>query len=214
MPNWVYNGLTIEGSPESVDKLIAQMNQPFALMTDDWDMKKQEYVDKEVTYSEPVFAFWNIVKPDNIVEYNKERENQNYWYEFNIREWGVKWDVAVHDGDEDPDTYMECANNGENGVVYYNFQTPWGVADQALLKLSAQYPDLLFNLNFEEETGWGGEWEILRGELISTCEWNSKCVECDTRDVMYWCEECSHDVCPKCEYGQEEGHETHKREEK
>jgi hypothetical protein len=29
MPNWVYNGLTIEGNPEQVDKLVEQMNQPF-----------------------------------------------------------------------------------------------------------------------------------------------------------------------------------------
>jgi len=29
MPNWVYNGLTIEGNPEQVDKLVEQMNTPF-----------------------------------------------------------------------------------------------------------------------------------------------------------------------------------------
>ena len=29
MPNWVYNGLTIEGNPESITKLVEQMNTPF-----------------------------------------------------------------------------------------------------------------------------------------------------------------------------------------
>ena len=29
MPNWVYNGLTIEGNPEQVKSLIVQMNKPF-----------------------------------------------------------------------------------------------------------------------------------------------------------------------------------------
>jgi len=29
MPNWVYNGLTIEGNPEQVKSLIKQMNKPF-----------------------------------------------------------------------------------------------------------------------------------------------------------------------------------------
>ena len=29
MPNWVFNGLTIEGKPESITKLTEQMNNPF-----------------------------------------------------------------------------------------------------------------------------------------------------------------------------------------
>ncbi len=29
MPNWVFNGLTIEGNPEQVKNLIKQMNKPF-----------------------------------------------------------------------------------------------------------------------------------------------------------------------------------------
>ncbi len=29
MPNWVYNGLTIEGNPDQVKSLITQMNKPF-----------------------------------------------------------------------------------------------------------------------------------------------------------------------------------------
>ena len=57
--------------------------------------------------------------------------------------------------------------NGDNLVVYYNFNTAWGLAMPALINLSSQYPDLLLTLSYEEETGWGGELEILRGELIS-----------------------------------------------
>ncbi len=31
MPNWCYNGLTIEGNPEQVNKLVEQMNQPYII---------------------------------------------------------------------------------------------------------------------------------------------------------------------------------------
>ena len=37
MPNWVYNGLTIEGNPESITKLAKQLNQPFKRVHDSWN---------------------------------------------------------------------------------------------------------------------------------------------------------------------------------
>ena len=58
MPNWVYNGLTIEGNPEQINKLVDQMNKPFV-------NKVEAHGDlsfnvKEIKYSNPVFAFFNI----------------------------------------------------------------------------------------------------------------------------------------------------------
>ena len=38
MPNWVYNGLTVEGNPESVKKMMEQLNQPFTMIHDSWDV--------------------------------------------------------------------------------------------------------------------------------------------------------------------------------
>ena len=37
MPNWVMNGLTIEGSPEQVKSLMEQMNKPFKMVHDSWN---------------------------------------------------------------------------------------------------------------------------------------------------------------------------------
>ena len=102
------------------------------------------------------------------------------------------------------DNLLEEGKNGENYVLVYKFNTAWGVAEQALTKLSSQYPDLLFTLSFEEETGWGGEWEILRGEIISQSEYNWQCRECgyeETGEPPY-CEDCEHDMCPACGYGE------------
>jgi hypothetical protein len=119
--------------------------------------------------------------------------------------------VAVANDDEHPDTYMEEHENGENYVVYYNFNTAWGIAEQALTNLSSQYPDLLFTLSYEEETGWGGELEILRGTIISQSEYGWKCRECDhTEDETPYCEECEYDMCPSCGYGEpDEACQTH-----
>jgi hypothetical protein len=216
MPNWVYNGLTIEGNPEQVDKLVEQMNKPFVYSVNSngdlaFNINERKYVN-------PIFAFHNIYSykdagvsdetyhgqpphnPDaSFADWMKHETND--WYNFNCREWGVKWDVAVAEDDKHPDTYMEGpVVNGENKVVYYNFNTAWARPLVALEKLSAQYPTLLFTLSYEEETGWGGEMEFLRGVIISESEYDSQCRDCDAKDQMEFCEECGNEICNACHW--------------
>ncbi len=231
MPNWVFNGLTIEGNPNSVNNLIAQMNKPFKKIHDSWNIKTQQ-MEKTVTlYPNPVFAFHNIYnheqagisedvylsQPDHTLPIAEAMKfNTNDWYSFNVREWGTKWDVAVHADEKYPDTNMEDAPNGENHVVHYNFNTAWSPPFPAISKLSAQYPDLLFTLSYEEETGWGGECEFLRGDMISESNYDWKCRECELElDETPYCEECDYDTCPKCGYGEpDEPCQTHRVESK
>ncbi len=215
MPNWVYNGLTIEGNPDSVKKLMEQMNQPFTMMHDSWDVSTNSFMKKNTIYSEPIFAFHNIYnyidagiteetylsQPDHSLPLQEAMQFKgNHWYDFNVREWGTKWDVAVSSEDKHPDTYFEETANGDNHVVYYNFNTAWSRPMPALQKLSAQYPDLLFTLTYEEETGWGGELEILRGVVISESEYDNKCRECDETDCLIYDEEKGVEICQKCGY--------------
>ena len=222
MPNWVFNGLTIEGNPDEVNKLVNQMNQPFRVMHDSWDMDTMSQVKKNTLYSAPIFAFWNIIKPTDLEAYHKQADHSlpmiealqfkgDHWYDFNVREWGTKWDVAVSNDDKAPDTYMEGPiANGDNLVVYYNFNTAWGVPYPALEKLSAQYPKLLFTLSYEEETGWGGEAEFLRGKVISNSEYGWQCKECDNKqEEMPYCEECEYDACNTCGWNGDDV-DTHK----
>ena len=218
MPNWVFNGLTIEGNPEQVKKLMKQMNKPFKSPVQTIGLGDLSFAVKSVLYPNPIFAFHNIysyldagITDEEYIGQPPRTEDfkdwlkfeTNDWYNFNNREWGTKWDVAVSHDEEYPDTYMEDTVNGENHVVYYNFNTAWSVPVPALKKLSAQYPTLLFTLSYEEETGWGGEMEFLRGEVISNSEYGWKCRECDhmEEDTPY-CEDCEFDMCPSCGYGE------------
>jgi hypothetical protein len=218
MPNWCYNGLTVEGNPESVKKMMEQLNKPFKQVHDSWNMATGQMEKKETLYPNPVFAFHNIYnyldagitedvylgQPDHSLPIAEAMQfKTNDWYSFNVREWGTKWDVAVSWDDEYPDTNYEDTENGENHVVHYNFNTAWSPPFPAISKLSAQYPNLLFTLSYEEETGWGGECEFLRGEQISSSEYGWMCRECDhTEDETPYCEECEYDMCPNCGYGE------------
>ncbi len=223
MPNWCYNGLTIEGNPESITKLVEQMNSPFHMVHDSWDTTTQSYTKKDTFYSSPIFSCWNIIKPTDMEAYQGQPDHSlpieeamkykgDSWYEFNNREWGTKWDVAVSEDNKYPETYMEGpVANGDNLVVYYNFNTAWSPPIAAIEKLSAQHPNLLMTLSYEEETGWGGEAEILRGIIISQSEYGWKCRECDhTEEETPYCEECEYDMCPSCGWGEpDEKCQTH-----
>ena len=213
MPNWVYNGLTIEGNPEQVKSLMAQMNKPFIhSIIANGDLA---YEVKQTKYVNPIFAFHNIYsyrdagitdetyhgQPPRSTDFSEAMKFEtNDWYNFNVREWGTKWDVAVSEDNKYPDTYMEESENGENYVVYYNFNTAWSRPLPALQKLSAQYPTLLFTLSYEEETGWGGEMEFLRGEIISEAEWDTKCRECDAINTMEYCDNDCGEICSSCNW--------------
>ena len=212
MPNWVYNGLTIEGSPDSVKKLMEQMNTPFVRVHDNWSTETQQMQKQQVTYPNPVFAFWNIVKPTNLEAYDGPqpintdltqamRFESDHWYDWNVRNWGTKWDVAVSSVDTYPNTTVEDTVNGENHVVHYNFETAWSRPMSALLNLSEQYPDLLFTLSYEEETGWGGECELLRGKIISESMYDNMCRNCDGTyldNEITDCDDCGDYPCPHC----------------
>ena len=211
MPNWVYNGLTIEGNPEQVTNLIEQMNTPFV----DYIESRGDlgFNVKQTKYVNPIFSFRNIIAPTDLEAYKaqpwnfengEQTENEYSWYMFNNREWGTKWDVAVSEDEKHSNTYIEGpVQNGENLVVYYNFETAWAPPMPAMEKLSAQYPNLLLTLSYDEETGWGGEAEFLRGKMISDAQYGWKCPECDHKEEETpYCEECEYDMCPACGWGE------------
>ena len=211
MPNWVFNHLTIEGSPELVKELKEQMNKPFVdYITPIGDLSYHNK--QEVIYSNPVFSFRNIIGPTDLEAYKEQPwtgtadsriENPDSWYIFNNREWGTKWDVAVADGVEYPETELvDEEPNGENYVLHYKFDTAWSPPFPAMEKLSAQFPSVLLTLSYQEETGWGGEAEFANGEMLSDADYNWKCNECDYAELGEppYCDDCEYDVCPSCGY--------------
>ena len=175
MPNWVYNGLTIEGNPEQVKSLIKQMNKPFVhSITPVGDLS---FDVKQTKYVNPIFAFHNIYNyrdagiTDEVYHGQPPHDKTmkdwfkfegNDWYNFNVREWGTKWDARDVDLLEDDETYL-----------HYKFDTAWSPPTPAIEELSRQYPELEITLSYEEEGEWGGEIEYLDGEEVSVTEYDS-----------------------------------------
>jgi hypothetical protein len=226
MPNWVYNTLTIQGPKSEIDSIKDKLNQPFEVMHDSWNMKTGQMEITKSTYSNPVFAFWNIHSPleDGITmeEYvqqparlgldtnspdwfAKEVEHaktQKDWYNWNTSNWGTKWDVAISDGDEYPDTeLLEYMSEGDDNWLVYKYNTAWSPAVTILTKLSNLVPNSLLTLEFEEEQGWGGEYEIVRGEVKENLEYETRCYACQSYDCIEYCDNGCGEFCSECNQG-------------
>ena len=210
MPNWVFNHLLAEGPQEDIDKLKTQLNKPFSKTHDSWNIETKQMELKETKYSNPVFAFHNIFNHTQAgisdEEYLKQPNHAlgepitfdgNNWYDWNVRNWGTKWDVANHDGDEYPDT--EITSEG-TGMIGYRFNTAWSPPVEVIEKLSAQYPKIEFELSFEEEQGWGGAITFINGEGTETESYDNKCRDCDSINTMEYCESDCGEICSDCNY--------------
>ncbi len=75
MPNWVYNTLTIQGPKSEIDSIKDRLNKPFTLAQETFgmgDISTMGFPTKitQVTYSNPVFSFFNIhsYKDDGITD--------------------------------------------------------------------------------------------------------------------------------------------------
>jgi hypothetical protein len=204
MPNWCFNSLSIEGSAEDISAIKKQVNQPFQRQHDSWNPETNKMELQDTVYSNPVFAFWNIIKPTNLEAYVKQSEhklgepitfNGDNWYDWNVRNWGTKWDVSVHDGEQYPDT--ELMEESETSLAY-RFNTAWSPPTEAIVHLSSQYPECEMILSYEEETGWGGEIMFSDGQTTEIEHYENKCRDCDSNNTLEYCDICSIEVCSEC----------------
>jgi hypothetical protein len=212
MPNWVYNSLSIEGSEELIADVKRMLNRPFKKSHDSWNAATGKMEVSETAYSNPVFAFYNIYNhiQDGVSdeEYIKQPDNTlpiaeammfkgNHWYDWNVRNWGTKWDVAVRHGDDYPETELM---EEDKTFLAYRFNTAWSPPIEAITKLSKQYPTLNFNLSYEEETGWGGEVTLLNGFITTIEDYENKCRDCDSLNTLEYCDNDCGAICSDCHY--------------
>ena len=204
MPNWVSNSVRVTGSKEDLQRFAEQAGRSYT-------RKYQELTPDGVVWVEGEakedLSFWNFIKPDDSIldEYwsdqrqdlpieERLKHNTNHWYDWNIRNWGVKWDAS---GVFFEEWAFELA---------YDFDTPWGFPEPVMRAMVEQYPTLQFHIRFLEEQGWGGEAFGMNGEFSITDEWDitltheeqmlhigyCHCEEANEFDIEYL-----YDDCPK-----------------
>ena len=186
MPNWVFNHLTIDGSKEDIAKVKAQVG---AVVKRKY--KGVDEVDEKID-EEPIFSFMNILPPpeDKLEEYHavhgytggeKTGDTEYNWYNFNVREWGTKWDARDVDLLEEHKTSL-----------HYKFDTAWSPPTPVIEKLAQQNPNLNITLEYREEQGWGAEINFQGSTTEIIKEWDVP--ETHAEEI-----EVNNDYCWKCE---------------
>lgn len=175
MPNHVENTLKVSGKPVELKEfqIFAQKGHEVFSIQNLFPMPKE----LEETQSPPeitkgieyirALKQWNIdkaAKPgivsgkpltqkmsDELID----KYGANNWYDWAIENWGTKWGSY--------DSHIE--KKGKTYIKYF-FLSAWNPPTNALIKISENYPNLIFELKYiEEGNGIKGKLSIHGGQM-------------------------------------------------
>lgn len=103
-------------------------------------------------------------------EYLLDKYGKDNWYDWAYENWGTKW--GCYDNEFDDGTYR--------------FTSAWGPIDEEII-LEHFVKDIpTFSYSFEEEQGWGAEFEFNNGEETYALEWDLPDWEDTDNDEIYF----------------------------
>ena len=183
MPNWCYNSLCVSGEKEILADFVSKTLVPC-------NMSSEEEYDESHRFT------FNILHPlpkalegglsplpklegENDTQY-KERMAENVrlygaedWYRWNIDNWGTKWDAS-----------STCIEELDDNNFDLKFNTAWSPPIDWFEKIIPMYPQLEFDLIFDEEsqdfcgrmTGIEGEVDLQVGKPYFTDEEDNRVI--------------------------------------
>lgn len=157
MPNWVYNQLTVSGERHEVDMFV----QKASASAIDWMTEDDR--DAELSFA-------NFIRPSD-----PEGYRNGGWYQWNIDNWGTKWDA----------TRVERSDEGDS--VSYTFDTAWSPPEPVFHAMVEQFPRLDFEMHYLEEQGWGGELAGRGGIYWIIKQWDIPDTHADSMENKGWC---------------------------
>ena len=143
MPNWCSNNIRVSGPDAALNE--------FAEWLDDGNnlLSKIIPTPEELTKVQSPFNGTKEESDALIAKYG-----HNNWYDWNIANWGTKWDV-------EPNLQT---NDGEIGLV---FESAWSPPQRAIALLAEKFDDLSFyHAYLEEGMGFVGYDEYEGGKIV------------------------------------------------
>ncbi len=158
MPNWVYNYVDVDGSPEDLEafkKHLDEFESPFLKEEDKDGFSFHMFITPPADRVEEYHGTHGFVKGERVgdTEYN--------WYEWNTSKWHTKWDACSVNIEEAPDNSLNIS-----------FETAWSPPIPVFKAMTAQFPNLKFDFSWEEEQEWGGEATGRNGVFNIVQEWD------------------------------------------
>jgi len=199
MPNWTNNSVIVSAKTEAeLNEFLDFCDQPH---TSHWkDFRSEEVITDENTKG----VFWNFITPTDLDSYfagetrkptlevadiMAEIANQFAtgmdWYNWNVRNWGTKWDIHL-----ERDFIVIDRNNDGDFYFNWNFDTAWSPAEQAYRAMAKRFPNLSFNYEITEEANFfAGILVFENGEVVAE-EWVDSPTHADFEALDIPCSEC------------------------
>lgn len=144
MPNWCVDDLVVEGPEDEIKRFREQAHE------EEPNPKREgELVDinvlsfnkfipmPEELRQQPDYGSSTLTKEKKAL--NQEKYGSETGYDWECKNWGVKWGAAEADLEEASSTLLS-----------YHFETPWGPALEAHDRIAKMYPLLKFTLAYDE----------------------------------------------------------------
>ena len=201
MPNWTMNSVIVSAKTEAeLTEFLDFCDQPHTSNHVDW--KTGEHVVDENAKG----VFWNFVSPtdteayfaqetrkpapegtDLLAEISKQFAEGMDWYNWNVRNWGTKWDITLH-RDEIGDFDQ---NNDGDWYFHWYFDTAWSPAEPAYHAIAKRFPNLEFAYEITEEANFfAGKLLFRNGELLGEV-WVDSPTHHDFMELDIPCPECN-----------------------
>ena len=210
MPNWVFTSMSVSGKEEDLRKFMEKAGKPYT--TYHKGVRKQnedgtwsydeDAIDERV--HDGVISFMNFASPTDLDSYYADahgKKPEGYdemtmeermahamkfdgdgWYDWNVRNWGTKWDACNPEMTNDDPT---------SGSIGYRFDTAWSPAEGAFQAMVSQHPELEFEFHNEEEQGWGVVFDGSGGHLSVSKEWDIPNSHADWEAIDQDCRACA-----------------------
>lgn len=147
MPNYIKNKLVIEASSEVIDSIVNE----FGTLIDLIEKKGDAYLHFP--------DFEKVVPTPNDPAYRDEpnqeiaKRSPNWWYNWNINNWGSKWNSG------------ECCRISDKE---FTFDTAWSHVPQIVTRISVKYPDVVIKYTWaDEDTGNNCGRSVYKNGLLS-----------------------------------------------
>ena len=154
MPNWVTTKLDFSGKEQDIQKLFVFVKSDAS----GFDFRniipyptREECPEKYlITDAEERDGYW--YSPSKHLALNS-KDDYFDWYNFNIDNWGTKWNAK--------DVYVD------EKTFSIDFQTAWSFCFPVIKKLSELFPDVLITASYADEDVWSnnvGQYEFQDGK--------------------------------------------------
>ena len=184
MPNWCWNNLEITGDEiqlrEFVEKSTINIEK-----NDEFSFNGTHPMPKEfngihtgaTTINGVQYKQWReidgkkIPVTDKEMKAYKDKYGHDNWYDWSINNWGTKWDACE-----------PHINHNDIDFFSLTFDTAWSPPIEWISNIMEDFPDLCFNLEYDEPgCAFGGhlqaQWEILWEENTWDLEQASDCCQ-------------------------------------